>query len=134
MRLDLWPGGECHFISDLEVFWLRVEKQTKVQKKIEMRKNDLMNQIVIFFSFNSWMFFNPILFSFLSWQLCRIERNKAYRRLCLTLIPKCFQALGSRTVEGTTLYFISMNVTLVHFCVLMSELVTYKWTPDVFGW
>lgn len=49
MRLDLWPGGERHFISDLEVFWLRVEKQTKVQKKIEMRKNDLMNQIVIFF-------------------------------------------------------------------------------------
>ena len=67
MRLDLWPGGERHFISDLEVFWLRVEKQTKVQKKIEMRKNDLMNQIVIFFfPFNSWTFFDPIVFSFLS--------------------------------------------------------------------
>ena len=49
MRLDLWPGGERHFTNDLEVFWLRVEKQMKVQKKIEMRKNDLMSQIVIFF-------------------------------------------------------------------------------------
>lgn len=132
MRLDLWPGGERHFINDLEVFWLRVEKQMKVQKKIEMRKNDLMSQIVIFFSFNSWMFFNPIVFSFLSWLLCRITRNKPCRRICLTkATPKCSRALGSRTVEGTTLYFISMNVALVHFCVcaLMSELVLLKNGP-----
>ena len=85
-----------------------------------------------FFSFNSWVFFNPIVFTFLSWLLCRITRNKPCRRICLTkATPKCSRALGSRTVEGTTLYFISMNVALVHFCVcaLMSELVLLKNGP-----
>lgn len=67
------------------------------------------------------------------WLLCRIETNKTYMRICLIKQnPNAISHSIPNPWDGAALNFININVPLVHFYVLMSELILVTNGPLIY--